>query len=555
MAEAGLLLAAVVVPLLALPRAGRGGPVLLAAPAIPALAAALVVPSGTSVALPWLLLGGSLGLDDTGRTFLLLAALLWGTAGLHAGASVVERRGRFQAAWLVVMAGNFLVTVTTDPVLYLAGFAAVGLVGYVLVVHAGTAEARRAANRYLALVALGEALVFAGMVGTVALDGLPANWAVAALVAGFGIKAALVPLHVWLPLAHPVAPTPASAVLSGTLIKVGLLGWLRFLPLGEAAFPKLGAALVVLGLAGAFLAAVVGIPQMRAKVVLAYSSVSQMGWLVLAVGLGLMAPQRWAALEPAVVLFALHHGLAKGALFLAAGSAPRVAQGGARLLAGVGLVLPAAALMGLPLTSGGAAKEALKGAAYGIADLPVGLWLAWGSAATTLLTARAVYLAWPQGGGSGLKPAEACGWGGAVLAGGMAAWAWPPLHEAGRHLLASGHAPASAAPIAAALVVAVLGGGLLAGRGLGRALALPPGDLLVALEGVARWTAARGSPALPRWGGWWVPANRLWFGLKGWLWDPWRYRVFAADRWGWLGSGTAFLAVAVALLLVLVNGD
>ena len=260
MADPALLLAAVLAPLLALPRAGRGGPILLAAPAIPALVAALAVPSGTSVALPWLLLGGSLGLDDTGRTFLLLAALLWGMAGLHAGASVTERRGRFQAAWLVVMAGNFLVTVTTDPVLYLAGFAAVGLVGYVLVVHAGTAEARRAANRYLALVALGEALVFAGMVGTVALAGPPASWAVTALVAGFGIKAALVPLHVWLPLAHPVAPTPASAVLSGTLIKTGLLGWLRFLPLGEAAFPKLGAALVVLGLAGAFLAAVVGTP-------------------------------------------------------------------------------------------------------------------------------------------------------------------------------------------------------------------------------------------------------------------------------------------------------
>ena len=61
------------------------------------------------------------------------------------------------------------------------------------------------------------------------------------LVIGFGIKLGVVPLHFWLPLAHPVAPTPASAVLSGAMIKAGLLGWMRFLPLGEVAMPKWGA--------------------------------------------------------------------------------------------------------------------------------------------------------------------------------------------------------------------------------------------------------------------------------------------------------------------------
>ena len=50
------------------------------------------------------------------------------------------------------------------------------------------------------------------------------------ILLGFGIKAGALPLHVWLPLAHPVAPVPASAVLSGVMIKAGLLGWLRFLP-------------------------------------------------------------------------------------------------------------------------------------------------------------------------------------------------------------------------------------------------------------------------------------------------------------------------------------
>jgi hypothetical protein len=131
---------------------------------------------------------------------------------------------------------------------------------------------------------------------------------------------------------------------------------------------------------------------------------------------------------------------------------------------------------------------------------------------------------------------------------------WPPFQEAGLQLLEAGHPLASAAPIVTALVAAALAGRLLAGRGVGRALALPPGDLLVVVEGAAGWTAARCAPVLRRWSAFWVPANRLWYGLKGRLWDPWRYRLLAVDRWGWLGSGTAFLAVGVALAVTLWAG-
>lgn len=70
------------------------------------------------------------------------------------------------------------------------------------------------------------------------------NELIVLLLVSLGIKAGLVPLHVWLPLAHPVAPTPASAVLSGAMIKAGLLGWLRFIPFGLAAWPEAGHALI-----------------------------------------------------------------------------------------------------------------------------------------------------------------------------------------------------------------------------------------------------------------------------------------------------------------------
>ena len=236
-----LLLAVVIAPLGALPlvgRAGIGGAAVLAGAALPAVVAGLLVPPGTTLGLPWLLLGDGLALDATGRTFLLLSGLLWVFAGVYAAGTVGERRRIFQAAWLGVMAGNLLLVLAAGPALFLAGFAAVGFGGYPLVAHYGTAEARRAANRYLALVALGEAVLFAGLVATLAAGTAgPAGWMVAALLVGFGIKAGLVPLHVWLPLAHPVAPAAASSVLSGVLVKAGLLGWLRYLPLGHSSWP------------------------------------------------------------------------------------------------------------------------------------------------------------------------------------------------------------------------------------------------------------------------------------------------------------------------------
>ena len=274
-----------------------------------------------------------------------------------------------------------------------------------------------------------------------------------------------------------------------------------------------------------------------------------MGWLAFAVGLGLTAPGAWEGLEAAVALFALHHGVAKGGLFLAAGSSGRVSSRWGRGLAAVGLVFPAVALAGLPFTTGGAAKESLKAACYGVEGWSVGAWLAWGSAATALLMVRAVYLAWPAGHGPGLARAEGLGWAGLVVAGPVLAVAWPPLREAGAGLLASGHASAAVLPPAGAILAAVLAIPLLRRWALAPA-AVPPGDVLVSLEGGAARLAGFARENAGGWITWWIPANRLWAGLKRWLWDPWRYRLFDADRWGWLGSGTAFLAVALALLAV-----
>ncbi|HNF97563.1 MAG TPA: proton-conducting transporter membrane subunit, partial [Pseudomonadota bacterium] len=133
------------------------------------------------------------------------------------------------------------------------------------------------------------------------------------LIVGLGMKAGLVPLHFWMPLAYGAAPIPAAAVMSGAAVKASALALIRFLPFGVA-LPDFGLPLAAIGLFGAFYGVVIGIAQSRPKIVLAYSSVSQMGFLVAVLGKGLAAGDAGAARVAS--FYAAHHLLVKGALFL-----------------------------------------------------------------------------------------------------------------------------------------------------------------------------------------------------------------------------------------------
>lgn len=371
-----LLSLAALLPLLLIPAlaAGRGrGGALVLAPwsALPALALALFVPAGTTLAWPALLFGVRLGLDDIGRAFLLFSAPLWLLAGIYARAYLAQdaRLARFMMFHLATMSGSLGAIIAQDVVSFYFFFALMTFAAYGMVIHTGTPQARRAARVYLVLAVIGEALLFAGLLLAVAaasheldLSAVRRALATAAnrdtiaglVLAGFGVKAGVLFLHVWLPLAHPVAPTPASAILSGVLIKAGLLGWIRFLPVGEAALPNWGEACMALGLAGAFYAATIGVLQREPKTLLAYSSVSQMGLMTALFGIGLAVPTAWPLTLPALLVFALHHGFAKAALFLGVGLSG--AAGRVRTLVLLLLALPALALAGAPFTSGAAAK-------------------------------------------------------------------------------------------------------------------------------------------------------------------------------------------------------
>ena len=377
--------------------------------ALPALVVALAGWPADTVSLPWLLVGTRLGLDETSRVFLVLTAGLWLAAGHYASAYHAKDPDRLRhlAAFLVTQAGNLLLVVAADAVTFYLGFLTMSLAAYGLIVHTGTDAARRAGAVYLVLVVLGEALILPALWLAVAgAESLaPADLraaiqdsdlAIGLLLAGLGVKAALIPLHVWLPLAHPEAPTPASAVLSGAMVKAGLLGWLTLLPAGDVTRPDVGIALIVLGLAGAFGAALYGCVQSRPKAVLAYSTVSQMGLMIAVFGMAWYSPEAAVPALAALVVYAVHHGFAKGALFLGVGCVEGAGSPRARRAVLGVLFLPALALAGAPLTSGAIAKGAMKET---LPSLPAGLYagleiaLPLAAIGTTLLMARFLWLA------------------------------------------------------------------------------------------------------------------------------------------------------------------
>jgi len=341
---------------------------------LPALIAAITVPDGEMV------LGGArldlvLRLDAARATLLGAVALLWSLAGAFAAVAMRgdPRRARFGVVWLLSLTGCIGVFLAGDLTSFYLLFSLVSLSAYGLVVHDRTDRARRAASIYLVLAVLGEAFLLIAFIRLAAdapgaslqIDHVVATLAdsskrtgtIVLLMLGFGVKMGLLPLHAWLPIAHPAAPTAASAVLSGAIIKTGVIGLILFLPAAPS-MAEWSTVLMLVGFATAFYGAVIGATQSNPKTILAYSSVSQMGVTAAIIGAGLTGDIAEAPIIAA--FYALHHVFVKGALFLGTALKPGAsgANGAARAVVVGATTMLALSFAGLPLTGGAIAKLA-----------------------------------------------------------------------------------------------------------------------------------------------------------------------------------------------------
>ncbi|MDK2926965.1 MAG: multicomponent Na+:H+ antiporter subunit [Bacillota bacterium] len=297
-------------------------------------------------------------------------------------------RPRFYLCWFLTLTGCVGSFLAADLFTLYLFFELMSLASWALVVHEEDYPALRAGNTYLYLSLAGGLCLLAAAVllqtatGTSAWGRLaflpPPPFTTQRLVAlllttGFGLKAGLFPLHFWLPQAHPVAPAPASALLSGILLKVGAYGLLRTMSLlARWRFPALaalGTLLAGLAVLTMLLGAHAALRQPNVKRLLAFSSVSQLGYVVLGIALAALLAPVFPLAWPAALYHALNHALAKAGLFLSAGALGHLtgsldctaASGLAWRYRGLGVsvTLGAAAMTGLPGLSGYISKTLL----------------------------------------------------------------------------------------------------------------------------------------------------------------------------------------------------
>jgi formate hydrogenlyase subunit 3/multisubunit Na+/H+ antiporter MnhD subunit len=377
-------------------RARRRLPSWFAIAPLPAFAAAIGADHGEILRLGTNRFALSFALDLPGALLLGTAALLWIFAGIFATRWLRDREklDGFVICWFMTMTGSIGVFLAADLIgfYFLLAVLSVGASG--LVLQGDGPDARYASGLYLGIALLAEAFLLAGLIllaqatpggsllirdAAAALPGSPwRDTTLLLLLIGLGIKAGLVPLHFWMPYAYRAAPTPAAAVLSGAVVKASVIALLRFLTFDNA-WPHFGIPLAALGMFGAFYGVAIGITQSQPKVILAYSSVSQMGFLVAVIGMGLAAGDRGTVL--AAAYYAAHHLLVKGTLFLAVGVVALTGNRSSRLVL-VPTAVIALGLGGLPLTGGALAKYAAKDVLGG--NLASAMAVA-SSVATTLL--------------------------------------------------------------------------------------------------------------------------------------------------------------------------
>ncbi len=361
--------------------------------AVPALLAAVTAPLDVIVEVPWFFMGGRMGLDATGRIFLCLAAFIWFLGCFSSRILLKDDKdqARFLVFFLTAMAGNFGLILARGMLGFYLFFAVMSFAAYGLVVHKGSDEAAKAGRIYLTLLMIGEValctalIIMAHNIGSLALEdigGISQPLILGLLFIGFGVKTGALPVHGWMVPAYQAAPIPAAAVLAGSMVNAGILGWLRFLPPDQTSCPQGAVLFIAAGALAAVYGVIIGLNRKQPGEILGCSSISQRGLITVSFGLGRLATETGLDPVPVLILYVVHHSLAKSSLFFGYDLVERQGTIMSRLQL-TALLLPAMALAGLPLSSGAVAKTAFK-------ELTVTLGAPWSNLSIVFLPITAI---------------------------------------------------------------------------------------------------------------------------------------------------------------------
>ncbi len=292
--------------------------------------------------------GVALGLDRLSAFFVLVIAAGAAPAALYALGYTREYEGRHSLAWLgftfnLFLMAMVLVVLARNVLTFLILWEAMSLASYFLVMtEHERADVRSAGWVYLVMTHAGFAALLVGFLALARATGTPdlARWGALAsavdaptrdlvfvlLALGFGSKAGVIPLHIWLPRAHPAAPSHVSALMSGVMIKLGVYGLARvafdWLGVGPAWW---GASIIIVAAVSAVLGVLYALVEHDLKRLLAYHSVENIGIILLGVGAGMLFQTYHLEALAALALMAglyhtLNHATFKSLLFMGAGA-------------------------------------------------------------------------------------------------------------------------------------------------------------------------------------------------------------------------------------------
>lgn len=315
--------------------------------------------------------------DTIGFYFALLLSVMWLICTIYSLGYIHTRETRYYCFTALNFSFCLGVAFAANMFTLFIFYELMTLFTYPLIIHDETEKARKAGLKYLVYSISAGAVILLGLIlqyyyggtlsflgrGTLSLAqiGRPALLAIFSIyLLGFGVKACIMPLHGWVPDAHPAAPAPASALLSGVILKVGIFGIIRvvFDVFGLKLLGTLGVALPMLYVASftIIVGSLFAITQDDLKRRLAYSSVAQVSYIVF--GLFLLSPDG----AMGGLLHIAHHAFMKGTLFLCAGviihetrkrNISEMAGIGGRIpITMAAFALAALGMMGTPLTCG-----------------------------------------------------------------------------------------------------------------------------------------------------------------------------------------------------------
>ncbi len=401
-----------------------GGSVLACSAGTAAALAALFRGERASIKAAWPLPVGQIhvSLDALSSFFLVCVFVVSGLSAVYGAGYLRAWIGKRRLApalffFNLLVAAMAALVIARDGILFLVAWEVLSLASYFLVTFENEREeVRRAGMTYLVASQLGVVFLFVLFAmlsrgaATYDFDAFAAAAPAAGLantcfwlaLAGFGTKAGFWPVHIWLPDAHPAAPSHVSALMSGVMIKMGIYGLLRVLTFLGPPPPWWGAVLIAIGAVSGVAGVLHALAQHDVKRLLAYHSVENIGIIALGIGLGLLGESHHV---PAIaflgyagaLLHVLNHGLFKGLLFEAAGSV--VHATGTRDIESLGglsrrmpvtaaaFLLGSVAICGLPPLNGFVSEWLIYvGAFRGSASLPRG----WAVAALAVVPALAL---------------------------------------------------------------------------------------------------------------------------------------------------------------------